>query len=97
MYKNYIFVNKNKQTRMRKILKISVLLVITFFLGCSKDGGGTPSTSDITLTTKVPQLTNGINITSGGHANSNIDNYNSGICYSTNPGPTILSSVQFPS
>ena len=82
-----------KQTRMKKVLKISVLLGITFFLGCSSDGGGTPSISEITLTTTTPQLVGGINITSGGHASKNINNYYSGVCYSTSPGPTILSSV----
>ena len=82
-----------KQTRMKKVLKISVLLGITFFLGCSSDGGGTPSISEITLTSTTPQLVGGINITSGGHASKNINNYYSGVCYSTSPGPTILSSV----
>lgn len=83
-----------KQTRMKKVLKISVLLGITFFLGCSSDGGGTPSISEITLTTTTPQLVGGINITSGGHASKNINSYYSGVCYSTSPGPTILSSVE---
>lgn len=82
-----------KQTRMKKVLKISVLLGITFFLGCSSDGGGTPSISEITLTSTTPQLVGGINITSGGHASKNINNYYSGVCYSTSPGPTILGSV----
>lgn len=78
---------------MKKILKISVLLGMTFFIGCSSDGGGTPSVSNVTLTTTTPQLVGGINITSGGHASNNISNFNCGICYSTSPGPTILSNL----
>lgn len=80
---------------MKKIIKISLFLLITLLLGCSSDGGGSTSINDIILTTTTPQLVGGINITSGGHASKNINNYYSGICYSTSPGPTILSNLQF--
>lgn len=78
---------------MKKVLKISILLGMIFFLGCSSDGGGTPSIGDITLTTTTPQVVGGISITTGGHSSTNINNFNYGICYSTSPGPTILSTV----
>ena len=83
---------------MKKIIKISLLLVITFFIGCSSDGGGSPDFSSITLTTKTPQLiNNGLSISCGGNASTSITSYTYGICYSASPNPTIINNVQYTS
>lgn len=78
---------------MKTILKLTSCLLITFFASCSSDGGGAPQISDITLTTTAPQLVDGVFITSGGHASSNINEYETGICYSTTPNPTVINNI----
>lgn len=78
---------------MKNSIKIISCLLITFFVSCSSDGGSSPNISDITITTTAPQLVDGVYITSGGHASSSITDFETGICYSTTPNPTVINNI----
>lgn len=78
---------------MNRIIKLTSCLLIAFLVSCSSDGGSSPDISGITLTTTAPQLVDDVFITSGGHASSNINNYETGLCYSTTPNPTVINNI----